>query len=80
MTRTEIFDKLKEILEMAGGEVPESLNESTSLSADLGLNSVNVLYLVIAIEEMFGVEFDDTGINAYRTVGDVVNFIEAKLK
>ena len=58
MERNEIFDKLSEILTLAGGESVEGLSEQTELKRDLGLNSVNVLYLVIAIEEMFGVKVE----------------------
>ena len=80
MERNEIFDKLSEILALAGGESVEGLSEQTELKRDLGLNSVNVLYLVIAIEEMFGVTFDDVGVNMFKTVGDVIDYIQARLK
>ena len=80
MERNEIFDKLSEILTLAGGESVEGLSEQTELKRDLGLNSVNVLYLVIAIEEMFGVTFDDVGVNMFKTVGDVIDYIRARLK
>ncbi len=80
MERNEIFDKLSEILTLAGGESVEGLSEQTELKRDLGLNSVNVLYLVIAIEEMFGVTFDDVGVNMFKTVGDVIDYIQARLK
>ena len=79
MERNEIFEKLKQILSLAGGETIEDLTEETRLAQDLGLNSVNVLYLVIAIEEMFGFEFDDVGINTFQTVGDVIDYIQRKL-
>ena len=48
---------------------------------DLGLNSVNVLYLVIAIEEVFNIRFDDdTGVDTFKTVGDAADYIGGKLK
>ncbi len=81
MTRQEIFDKLMEILAAAEGsdEIVKSCTESSRLRADLGLNSVNILYMVIAIEEAFGIYFDDVGVNAFETVGDTVDYIEGKL-
>lgn len=81
MTRQEIFDKLMEILAAAEGsdEIVKNCTESSRLRADLGLNSVNILYMVIAIEEAFGIYFDDVGVNAFETVGDTVDYIEGKL-
>lgn len=84
MTKPEIIDKLKDILLVADGGNAEKINntdENTRLLEDLGLNSVNVLYLVIAIEEVFEIRFDDdTGVDSFSTVGDVADYIGGKLK
>lgn len=84
MTKPEIIDKLKDILLVADGGNAEKINnadENTRLLEDLGLNSVNVLYLVIAIEEVFNIRFDDdTGVDTFKTVGDAADYIGGKLK
>lgn len=84
MTKPEIIEKLKDILLVADGGNAEKINnadENTRLLEDLGLNSVNVLYLVIAIEEVFEIRFDDdTGVDSFSTVGDVAEYIGGKLK
>ena len=84
MTKPEIINKLKDILLVADGGNAEKINnadENTRLLEDLGLNSVNVLYLVIAIEEVFEIRFDDdTGVDSFSTVGDVADYIWGKLK
>ncbi len=84
MTKPEIINKLKDILLVADGGNAEKINnadENTRLLEDLGLNSVNVLYLVIAIEEVFEIRFDDdTGVDSFSTVGDVADYIGGKLK
>ncbi len=46
---------------------------------DLGLSSVNMLYMIIATEEVFDIRFDDVGVNEFQTVGDVMDYIEGKL-
>jgi acyl carrier protein len=83
MNRLEIAEKLKEVLVMAmgarGEEILETVTENSSLTADLGLNSVGVLYVVIAIEEFFSIQFDDVGFGDFKTVGDVLDYIEGKL-
>ena len=78
VNKTEITEKLKEILLSAGDgsfESIDSVNEQTRLQTDLGLTSVNMLYLIIATEEEFGIRFDDVGMNEFKTVGDVVSYI-----
>ena len=66
---------------MATGDekVLENCTESSNLTTDLGLNSVGILYVVIAIEEFFNVQFDDVGFGDFKTVGDVINYIERKV-
>lgn len=57
----------------------DSLSEASSLVTDLGLNSVGILYIVIAIEEEFSIEFENVGFSDFKTVGDVVDYIEDKV-
>ena len=81
MTRQEISEKLKEILLLAmpdGEAILKDCTEESDLHTDLGLNSVGVLYLVIAIEEFFSISFDNTNFNDFKTVGDVVDYIALK--
>ena len=84
LSKEEIIGKLKDILLVADGGNADKIgaaDENTRLSEDLGLNSVNVLYLVIAIEEVFNIRFDDdTGVDTFKTVGDVTDYIGGKLK
>lgn len=80
LTRSEIIEKLNDIVEMALGEIAVAADESSNLSTDLGLNSVGILYVVIAIEEFFGIQFDDVSFGDFQTVGDVADYIEKKLK
>lgn len=82
MTRTEIIDKLRDILIAADARSQSDLanvTEETNLFTDLGLTSVSMLYMVIAIEEDFGIRFEDVGAADFTTIGDVVGYIEARL-
>lgn len=83
MERNEIIAKLSDIFKMVMGDNAVDLtkcDESSNLTDDLGLNSVGILYLVIAIEEFFGVRFDDIGASDLKTVGQVADYIESKVK
>ena len=83
MSRNEIIEKLTDVMKMA---MPSSdtdittLSEDANLVNDLGLSSVGVLYIVIAIEEFFNIRFDDVGFADFNTIGDVVDYIEKKLE
>ena len=62
-----------------GSELVDKVSEQSRLTEDLGLSSVNMLYMIIATEEVFDIRFDDVGVNEFQTVGDVVDYIEGKL-
>lgn len=79
MAREEIKEKLKEVLKMAMGESSDMLikcSEEDRLNEDLGLNSVGILYVVVAIEEFFDIQFQGVGFGDFKTVKDVIDYIE----
>ena len=78
LTREEVFSGLKEILVMidpSKEEVANKLSEDSRLVEDIGLASVSLLYLVIAIEEKFNVEFGDLGVADFKTVKQTIDYI-----
>ena len=82
MTRTEIIEKLKEIILQATGNEPSSLDncsEASNLTTDLGMNSIALLFVVIAIEETFDICFDEDAVSDFKTVGNVVDYIESEV-
>lgn len=54
------------------------IKEDSSLVEDLGINSIGMLYMAMAIEENFGVKFDNGDFEKLRTVADVVRLLESK--
>lgn len=79
LSRNEILEKLSSVMEMTLGDTDidiSSLTEQSELVSDIGLDSVGILYLVVAIEEFFGVRYDDVGFGDFKTIGDVVDYIE----
>lgn len=82
ISRNEIKEKLADVICMAMPSLAHSVDkfeESMTLATDVGLNSVGVLYVVIAIEEFFAIRFDDVGFADFQTIGDVVDYIEKKI-
>ena len=81
MQRSEIAEKLLDVMKLAAPDFDEKgITEESDLILDLGLSSVGVLYIVIAIEEFFGIRFDDVGFGDFKTVGDVITYIEEKVE
>lgn len=74
-----ILDTLKTLFNnVFEGEIDTSgINEDSRLIEDLGMNSIALLYMAIAVEEEFGVKFDNSDFATLRTVGDVIKKIEA---
>lgn len=54
----------------------KKINEKTNLVNDLELESLDLVDLVAAFEEEFGVEIQDKDIKSLQTVGDIVKYIE----
>lgn len=81
-TRELIVEELKSILLSADPrkqEIIAACTEASTLAEDIGLSSIGILYIVIAVEETFHIRFEGVGPADFATLGDVVNYIEAKL-
>lgn len=77
MTEQEIFDGLKEILHTIKPGVDQSgVTMDSTLVYDLGIDSLSILLLSLAIETRYGFTFD--GVPPFKTVGDVVRYIETR--
>jgi acyl carrier protein len=52
------------------------INEESRLIEDLGMNSIGLLYMAMAVEEEFSVSFTNEDFAILHTVGDVIRKIE----
>lgn len=50
----------------------------SSLREDLGISSIGMLYMALAVEEEFGIKFKNEDFVGIRTVADVIACIEGK--
>lgn len=79
MNRTEIFEKLKEIIvaadESLAGKMP-GVSEDTRILEDLGFTSVGMLFMAVVIEEAFSIQLEHVDIWSLRTLGDVIDAIQ----
>lgn len=70
-----VFEKLKEII--ADQLDVEDIRMESSITEDLHADSLDVVDLIMTIESEFDLEFPDSDVEAIKTVGDIVNYIEA---
>ena len=57
----------------------DSITLKTNLVEDLGADSLDVVELIMAFEDEFGVSLPDEDVSKMKTVGDIVSYIK-KLK
>ena len=58
-------------------DVPMSdITLDSTLVEKLGLNSLDVVNIVVAFEDEFDIEIPDRAIKNLTTVGDIVNYLE----
>jgi acyl carrier protein len=77
MTREEIVAATNEVFAESFEIEPARLLPEANVFTDLGLDSLDTVDLVVAIQKRFGVQVrDDARIRSIRTLGDVHRFIE----
>jgi len=72
-----IIDQVKEVVvEQLSVEASE-VKEDSKFVEDLGADSLDVVELVMALEEKFGIEIPDEDAEKIVTVADAVKYIES---
>lgn len=71
-----MIQRLTEIIREHTGNKNLTITENTILIADLGLNSLDLVNLACLVEDEFDVEIPDRMIKNFKTVGDVISFIQ----
>ena len=75
----DIFEKVKDLIaDQLDVQDKESITEASSITDDLGADSLDVVDLVMALEDEFSVEIPEDEVENIKTVGDIVKFIEDK--
>ncbi len=72
-----VLEKVKAILAEQFDVEVDKITETTDLQDDLGADSLDVVDLLMSIEDEFEIEVPDDEIENIKTVGALVNYIEA---
>lgn len=74
-----MFEKIRDIIvEQLGLDDADSLTMETSLKEDLDADSLDAVEVIMALEEEFDIEIPDDEAENFKTIGDIVDYIEAQ--
>lgn len=71
------FEKLKALIIEQLGIDEDTITMEADMLEDLGADSLDVVDLIVSITEEFDIEIPDEVVDNIKTVGDIVNYIDA---
>ena len=72
-----VFDRVKALMANQLNIQQDKITMDSNIINDLGADSLDVVEMLMAIEENFGITVPDEDIPSMRTVRDIMNYIEA---
>ncbi len=79
VTEEELLDALRDVLVDKLKVDGTKVQLQSSLYDDLGLDSIDLMTAVMAMEERFGIEISDNELEQVTTVGDAVSLLSQKV-
>lgn len=79
MDRTEITAKLTKVLVEELGLDADKINDDARFEEDLDVDSLGVVELLMALEDVFEVSIPDEEAESIQTVGQAIDLVQAKL-
>ena len=74
-----MLDRISDIISNILHVSPDvSINEDTSFKGDLRADSFELVELVMALEDEYGIKVDDDELESFETVGDVIEYIKSQ--
>ncbi|AWN60749.1 acyl carrier protein [Streptococcus sobrinus] len=79
MTRSEIFDKISQMIKEQMHHEDMEVTEETSLKDELGVDSIDLMEFVVNLEDEFSIEIPDDDIETIEQLGDMLDYLEGRL-
>jgi acyl carrier protein len=67
---------VKQVIAKQATTRPDALSNSARLQADVGLDDLDIVEVIMALEEKFNLSIDDQDALKMKTVGDVIAYVE----
>lgn len=75
-----IFEKIRKMMAEQLNIDPDRITLKTKFVDDLRIDSLDIVELLMRAEDEFGMEFDNSVVLNFSSVGDVVDYIANALK
>ena len=71
-----VFGIIERFLDSDGREILSDRNNSTKLGEDLGMDSLDLIEVVMTIEQALQIKVENESLKSFLTIGDIKSFIE----
>ena len=72
-----MFEEVKEALRKQLKLGDKEITADSKIKEDLGADSLDILQLLMTIEETYGITIPDESLAEFKTVGDIVTYLES---
>lgn len=72
------YEKVRSIIAEQLGIKAEAVSKESDVINDLGADSIDIVQLLMAMENEFGVTVSEDDADNLKTVGDIVSLIDSK--
>ena len=72
-----MFEEVKKALRVQLKLGDKEITGESRIKEDLGADSLDVLQLLMTIEETYGIRIPDESLAGFKTVGDIVKYLDS---
>ena len=75
-----LFDDVRDVIVETVGCEAAAVTPEARLNEDLGADSLAAMELIMALEDKLDIEIDDAELDQFKTVNDLVSYLETKVQ
>lgn len=75
-----LFDDVRDVIVETVGCEAAAVTPEARLNEDLGADSLAAMELIMSLEEKLDIEIDDAELDQFKTVNDLVSYLETKVQ
>ena len=75
-----LLDDVRDVIVETVGCEAAAVTPEAHLNEDLGADSLAAMELIMALEEKLDIEIDDAELDQFKTVNDLVSYLETKVQ